>query len=58
MNKRMEYDKWKAMVEVILVRLIGIDSEAIPDFDYRKAYTAGKSPWATAKAAIAAAKRF
>ena len=58
MNKRMEYEHWKQMVDKIIIRTIGIDSKGIPDYDYTKAYNYGWTPTRTATAAIAAARRF
>jgi hypothetical protein len=54
----MEYALWKQMVETVIYRRLGLDSEAIPDFDYTKAYENGWTPTRTATAAIAAARRF
>jgi hypothetical protein len=57
-NKRMEYALWKQCVEAIIIKKTGLDSEAIPDYDFQKAYQAGWSAMRTANAAISAAMRY
>jgi hypothetical protein len=54
----MNYSTWKANVETHVLRLCGMESECLPDFNYRHCFEQHWTPLRTAKAALAAAKRF
>jgi len=54
----MTFEEWKRRVEAYIIRKLGIDSEALPDWDFQRAWKDGMAPSKAAAACIAAARRF
>ncbi len=52
----MSFDQWMALVNTNLFMLCGMDADMLPDYTYSKAFKAGRTPWAAAKAALRYAK--
>jgi len=49
---RLTFEQWKQQVNNVLLVLVGLDSECLPDVDYYTWYSQGTSPTAAAKRAI------
>lgn len=54
----MDFLVWKKWVEFHLVRLCGMSSDMLPDYDYRQAWENGETPEWVAVDAIDYAKTF
>lgn len=52
------YEEWKAYVDLYLRELCGLDSDCLPDYNYRKAFDSKRSPLSTAKSVIFQAKDY
>lgn len=51
-----QYDEWEQKVDAQMVDTCGMGIDDLPDYDYRAAYNANKTPVQCAKKAIANAK--
>ena len=49
---KLTYEQWKRQVDNVLLVLVGLESECLPDVDYSAWYRQGVSPTAAAKRAI------
>jgi hypothetical protein len=58
MDSDHKFTEWMRQVDACLTALCGMVSDDLPDFDYRKAYDAKRTPAATARAAFRAARDF
>ena len=58
MREKLTFDQWKARLDLAVMAIIGLDSDCLPDYDYRSAYESKRSPIATAKSVIKAARDF
>lgn len=52
------FEEWKRRVDACIYHAIGLGADDLPDFGYRDAYDANRTPSATAKSAIRAARDF
>jgi hypothetical protein len=52
------FEQWKREVDAAILALCGLTADDLPDYGYADAYEDGKSPKATARAAIKAAGDF
>lgn len=57
-RKIATFEEWKRAVDACVEARLGLGADDLPDFDYRRAYDAGRTPAATAAAAIRAARDF
>jgi hypothetical protein len=58
MGNLQTFEQWKARVDkAIAKRLLGMTSEELPDWDYRRAYDEGMRPVGAASHAIKHAKK-
>jgi Family of unknown function (DUF5419) len=58
MTSLKNYVAWMSKVDAALVKMCGLDSNDLPDWNYCDAYADGVTPSAAAKAAMRAAKDF
>lgn len=56
MANKLTYEEWKRQVNACVHTLTGLDADDLPDFAYRDAYEAGRTPAATARAVFRAAR--
>ena len=49
---KLTFEQWKKQVNNILLVLVGLDSECLPDVDYYSWYQNGDSPTRAARRAI------
>lgn len=54
----MTYEQWKSAVDSQCVKISGMSTDDIPDFNYSKAYDTHRDPASTARAALKAAKSY
>jgi hypothetical protein len=52
------FEQWKRMVDVFLMKRIGMESDDLPDYDYRRDYDVNTPALTTAKRAARAASEF
>lgn len=55
---RYNFEQWKSLLEIFMASEIGLHPDDLPDFDYYRFWSAGKTYKQAAKAAIRAAKNF
>lgn len=53
-----EYIEWKKRVNVEVQRVVGMDCDDLPDYDYYSAFVSGMSVTETAQEAVSAAKGY
>ena len=54
---KITFEVWKGHVNRHILRVMGLSSDDLPDYPYRKEYDEGKDANATAARAIRAAKK-
>lgn len=52
------YETWRVAIDAELVRTVGLDTHALPDWDFRRAFERRMTPTAAAKALLRHAETF